>query len=234
MKFFRNPEDTRGVEIEFEGKGKIGEGYFAHVFRVQATVRRGVRSKIKHFAYKNYRPPQRENSGAAWANYHAARKEKLKVPRTYRISQDHSSILMTLFDGDDYVCVGSNKGSDRLESFGLSKKAQIEKFEDFVDAFFAHAIRAGEAGIFVRGDAYFFLVNKTGNTVQFIMGDFDGVSKRKAVHAGFILRDNLFEARRALECFIRANMQDDHVSQYLQTVQAEYCSWMTGQELWNI
>jgi hypothetical protein len=101
-------------------------------------------------------------------NYNRARQAGLKVWKTYRISANNKSILMSLGSSEGWRLMGENS---KLTEQERADFLPISNFDSFLDTYYEDAIKAADHKISIAGDVPFFRIKK--DQLDFVLGDLD-------------------------------------------------------------
>lgn len=215
--------------LTISNEREIGKGYYGKVYQVDVTVQVGNSKRTAPFVLKRYFDNETSaatNAESAAKNYQVAKEAGLKVFKTFRhIPEDHS-ILMSTAHTETEVCVGSNKGSNRVSDFkelGIEKVPTVVDFNEFLYSLFKQANIAAEHGVRLDADSLFFLLRKDNPTkVDFVIGDYDMVVKVKKYDE--LELHNLQELCDAVEIFIMDNVEDESKDKMIKTMNELYAS----------
>lgn len=188
-------------ERDIHGGGVVGQIFLTDTL-VLGRPRRFIVKKFLGNPDRAKRETER-----AFDNYRKAKNAGLRVFPTYRISEDHTSILMTNGNADSTLVLSNNKN---LRELGLPPIRDEALTPALTDSIIEHAKLASEHKILIPVDAYFFLYNHGQQTTDFILGDLDKLGQD--VSAGHALWHNLKTARSAVMSFMASNAE----SPYLQ------------------
>lgn len=208
----------------------IGSGHFGDAYAVNAIVGDGGREHSKLLVLKRYREQlgqagsAKRNAWRAVENYSRAKEIGLQVFPTFRLLEDEQRILMTSGHSPEWICLGSNEGSDAVRHFEQYGRDTIDdelSFIELVPRLFEQAEIASQHGITLDADGIFFLVNAKGKGLDFVVGDYDMLGQGDM--ANHQLQLNLAYMYVALNTFLKKNF-DDHSSRLAETVAKEFHS----------
>lgn len=137
-------------------------GAFGTVYAVDVQLP-GVKEKHQ-FALKELHSPDPN----VIRNYNRAREAGLKVWKTYRVSEDNRSILMSVGSSEGWRLMGENS---KLTEQERADFLPISNFDSFLDTYYKDAIKAADHKISIAGDVPFFRVKK--DQLDFVLGDLD-------------------------------------------------------------
>jgi len=167
----------KSVEIKFDQQRQIGDGTFATAYSV--VVEQGHHQKrmvIKRYDGRHGEPAE-VDAQRAIEHYQNLRAAGIKVFTTFRLSQDHKSILMTSGHSADWVCVGTNDGTEQVSDFpelGHNIIDRITNFPELANNLLSDVKKATIAGLFIGSDALFMLINRADPTqLDYVFGDLD-------------------------------------------------------------
>lgn len=262
-----HPKRRRSSELEVVNERRIGSGKFGNIFEADVFVSGDLsdneiaelkqknpgryRSLLRKFVIKKFNDTEQdgsvsqataeENAKKAIENYVKAKKAGVKVFSTYRLSDNQRDILMTNGDSDDYYCIGSNKGSNTVVSFGgemiESKNTDEVKIEEFIKSVFYHAQKSAEKKVALPFDAYFFKIGKNEkDKLDFVIGDLDMVRfVGFSFHHAKIYMYNFANALTALNSFFAHNfVAREDSANYGKLAEDMYSRYMTENQLWNV
>src|SRR3989338_1172027 len=113
-RFYKNPE--RFSDIEIIKKTPLGGGAYGEISQVIVRVGNVDRT----FVLKEFKDRGKSAelfARRAFETHTKLKQAKLKVFPTYRLSEDGRSILMTSGHSEEFICLGTNKGSRSLKDF---------------------------------------------------------------------------------------------------------------------
>lgn len=127
---------------------------------------------------------------------------------------------------DDWICVGTNMGSSKLQDFDEQSLLEISNFDEILEGVKKQVEIANNADVKVPADAYFFLVNKRiKGKIDFVIGDLDKVESNidekgdRYIKNKSLQRFNINQAQASLVLFIEKNIVDSQLkSDYLQQI----------------
>jgi len=226
MTFFKasSMDAAEGTAVTLEKGAKLGEGAFGSVF--EATV--GIGDKKKRFVVKEFKdgdlagsPDDTAENRAKDALEHwaAAKKAGLKVFPTYRLGEDGKSVLMTSGHDDARICVDPfpDDGAT-VEKFGREKLQDIAGFDRLFEDLLKESRKAADHQIDIFPDAYFFLVDRNDDSVDFVLGDTDFLVTTPGAHPKDYATANLRRARLVLGSFIEKNVIGPKKDEYLRSL----------------
>jgi hypothetical protein len=220
------PNERESETMRVEKIREIGKGHYGSVYEVVVSID----GKERKFALKEFRDQTvasaEDNAAAALNNFTIAKKASLKVWETYRLGSDKKSILMSLGHMDDWICVGTNMGSSKLQDFDEQSLLEISNFDEILEGVKKQVEIANNADVKVPADAYFFLVNKRiKGKIDFVIGDLDKVESNidekgdRYIKNKSLQRFNINQAQASLVLFIEKNIVDSQLkSDYLQQI----------------
>lgn len=196
MKFFKEipEEDNADKNPPFEGvvekKQNLGQGFFGKVYRVNIEKNNpvGRRSRKAEFALKEYHPDDEypemtiNDTTHAFANYKILKKAGIKTFRTYRISEDKKSILMTLKETDGWYIFDPSE-SQIVEYLDITKRSEILNFDNFIEDIINNIKLLNLNNITIDKDCPFFLVKEKNEKleVDFIIADVDLIEQHQNI-----------------------------------------------------
>jgi hypothetical protein len=160
-------------------------------------------------------------------NYAIAKAAGLRVFPTYRLNDAENKILMTLGDTDEWICIGSNKGSDIVKNV-TGRELMIKPDEGttrFIDGVLDQAELATRAHINIMCDMPFFFIDREKQErLDFVLGDMDSLrvldNKAPRYSKEILYESNLIEMHISLKDFFRKNLGDP--KQYLLLLNEVY------------
>lgn len=221
-----NAAGRKAVEVEFVQQQQIGEGTFATAHSViveqgEGEQRRQKRMVVKRYDGRHGEPPE-ENAEQAVQHYENLRAAGVRVFTTYRLSDDHKSILMTSGHSADWVCIGTNAGTENLSSFpelGRNKLPAISEFPKLVGQIMADTRKATQAGLFIGSDALFMMVNRTDPTkLDYVFGDLDYTGAKDDDPK--FLQKNYERIQQVVQRFVVLNVENPRP--YLEELKNQY------------
>ncbi|MBU1091948.1 hypothetical protein KKA27_03765 [Patescibacteria group bacterium] len=223
-RFFKDPfsERDEGTAVKLERGAKLGEGAFGSVF--EATIELSKRKKkfvIKEFKdgdlSQSPKDTAENRAREAIEHWRVAKKAGLKVFPTYRIGDDEKSILMTSAHGEKNICVDPFPvDGATVETFGRSKLQEISNLDQLFEGLLKECRKATDHQIDIFPDAYFFLVDRKTDMVDFVLGDTDYLVTSPGVHPKDHATSNLGRAKIVLESFIEKNVSGPKQKEYLK------------------
>lgn len=232
----------------------IDEGDFGVVFKVQYSVGEADpehgKSGTRTFALKRYKndervtgdgfyiPPSAKRYAEKSAeNYSQLRELGIPTWTTYRLSQDHQSVLMSLKGAteDSYLIFPNHKESTEVEDnrkdyVRLKNEGgvnSIENLESVVERWISVYLNLNVGVNFNRQDVIGIVYNRDTNTIEVLAGDLDNVriDKYASISDGF-QRQNLYNLKfyvlDELKGFIMKYMTDDNPKKI------EYVNYLDG------
>lgn len=187
------------TDITIKSEKRIGGGVMGKVFQVTAVIEKGDRRKELTLARKNYQRP--EETQHAFAMFQLLKAAGLKTWTTCRIAEDQLSLLMTNGNQRHIVCVSDTPQSRRAKRLAeRSITLSPDTFSQLAQAMFREALRAAQAQIKLRHDAFLFLINTADQSVDFVIGDLDfhSVHHEPALSRDVIDKHNLEAVEDAL------------------------------------
>jgi len=137
-------------------------GAFGTVYAVDVQLP-GVKEKHQ-FALKELHSPNPN----VIKNYNRAKEAGLRVWKTYRVSEDNKSILMSVGSSEGWRLMGENS---KLTEQERADFLPITNFDSFLNTYYKDAIKAADHKISIAGDVPFFRVKK--DQLDFVLGDLD-------------------------------------------------------------
>ncbi|HEY0220815.1 MAG TPA: hypothetical protein VGC58_01180, partial [Candidatus Paceibacterota bacterium] len=110
----------------------------------------------------------KEAALTAMRNHRLAQQAGLKVWRTYRISENQESILMSTGNTDGWQIIGD---FNKIDLENKSELLNIENFNGFLNDYYQEAAKAAKKKIIISSDVPFFRV--LNNKIDFVLGDVD-------------------------------------------------------------
>ncbi len=188
-------EQGESTAIKILEEKKIGEGHWSSVYEVIALVgghrrKRFVIKKIKPITSDRDMTNVADIFENAMKMYQKAKEAGLRVFPTYRASKARNSILMTAGHSEEWICIGTNSGSSKLEDFGEQPLDSSSNLESFIRAYFDELLLAGQKGIRVPSDSYFFFINTKDKKIDFRLGDTDSLTFADDIKNSSSLKEN--------------------------------------------
>jgi hypothetical protein len=223
---FRN-HDGRESRIKITDEKPIGAGALGEVASVDAEVA----GKEGRFVIKRYQSVLgKERAAKAFENYRMAKEAGLRVFPTFRLGEDGTSILMTTAHTEEWICVSSNsEDTSDVEQYGVEKLKTIPRIDAYMREIFDESLKAAEKGIWIDQDAFFFLVKRSGEAVDFVIGDFDLMRKKEIDSEDArnnVFAENLYSAKKALQSFFETNVVKKMSERYSKQAKETWISLM--------
>jgi hypothetical protein len=219
---FIHPNENRESEVilskgRFLGRGGIGE---VHEVLVDLNGKKFTMAlkEFKNPEYKRYydnNMNQGTDPEIAFKHYQDAKKAGLKVFKTYRLSKDRKSILMTNGNDQKIICLGITDQDKKVwdEVFeGQERIKSIDNLDEFLNNLYEEVVKATKKNFDLGFDSVFFLIDrKTKTHLDFVFGDMDGLEKKeKKISLYNVLMDN-YGIMGAVETFIEQYVEEESV-----------------------
>jgi len=221
---FIHPNENRESEVILSKGRLLGRGGIGEVHEV--LVELGGHKKtmaLKEFKddYMDFykRPGEKMDAEEAFEHYQKAQKAGLKVFKTYRLSKDRKSILMTNGHSQEIICLGTNNPKENIkEELEGERLKSIDNLDEFLNNLYEEISKAVKNNFIVTPDSLFFLIDRQTRThLDFVFGDLDGL--RKSDHnIGIDLHDSFKEATWTVISFIGFYTEKDVTLSYQQKV----------------
>lgn len=195
-------------------KRPLGEGKYGEVYQVTVT-KDGI---AMDFAIKDYSKNEydaRKLTEQAYDHYLKAKEAGLKVFPTVRISSDKPQLLLTLGTTADQTLISKDS------HVTWDKVNTLSNMKELVSGIGMNVLKGSRAGMKMRRDIYFFLVNNVEPTkADFLIGDYERpIDSGKTPDALF--KRNMQSAKGAIDIFIEKYVSPDKQVEYKEQAAKE-------------